>query len=98
METKKISLEEMRDYILAQPDDRPVDMLMNNNRKDQCGCVMIEYARDHDIPCSSVGTRTFFRIGAESDAELDFQMRDLIEGAFNARPKNFGELKQLLKS
>lgn len=49
----KVTKEQFQEWIKAQPDDRPVDMDKFSTQRvgdGNCGCVMWEYAKDHNFP------------------------------------------------
>jgi hypothetical protein len=53
--TQIVTVQEIKDYVLSQPDDRPLDNL-GSFSTDGCGCVMVQYGRDvlglTDFHCS----------------------------------------------
>jgi len=78
-------------WIKAQPPERPVDM----NQVyilDSCGCLMIQYARDKDIKCLSVGFKNF-----NNELCLDDEGSQLIRACFSHRIKSFSEAVQFIQ-
>ena len=43
--TQIVTVKQLHDYVLAQPDDKPVRN-GENDANDECGCVMVQYAND----------------------------------------------------
>jgi len=101
----KITEQKMRDFIMAQPDDRPVKMSTNvfHHNKDKCGCLMVEYVKDlFEVEKGKIFAG-FSTISVGDDetkckcvAELDFGMHTLIDCSFKNPSKTFGELKKCL--
>jgi hypothetical protein len=98
-----ITKKEMFDYIMKQPDDRPIDMLQCNvlPNSTECGCLMVEYTKDvFGITDASISTgHTGIYAGDNMDdvAELAFDMYDFVKNGFENESKTFGELKKCLK-
>jgi hypothetical protein len=97
---KTITIEEMRAYILAQPDDKPVRM-REFTSEHNCGCLMVHYGRDvlgfRDFSCGAVGFYEKVYAGGR-EAVLKFEMRSLIFRGLNCDAETYGELKGLLIS
>jgi hypothetical protein len=94
---KKITFEELRNYIISQDDGRPVNML-HNHWSDSCGCVMMHYAADVltvEKPCA--GYASIYDEVMNDVACLSFQMNDLITDAFSCEARTYGELKSRLR-
>lgn len=49
-----VTKEQMKSFIDAQPDDKPVDM-GNNWVNDRCGCVMVQYGLENGIESNGCG-------------------------------------------
>jgi hypothetical protein len=47
---KIITKKEFQDWIKAQPDDRKFQFHENRNLPDLCGCPMVQFARDGNVP------------------------------------------------
>ncbi len=54
MSPQSFTLSDLLAWIAAQPDDRPVDMF-ETDTDDECGCVLVQFARDKGIVCHNVG-------------------------------------------
>jgi hypothetical protein len=94
---KKITFEELHNYIISQDDDRHVNMT-HNHWSDSCGCVMMHYATDVltiEKPCA--GYASIYDEAMTAVAHLSFQMNDLIDVAFTCKARNYGELKSRLR-
>jgi len=101
----KITKQKMVDFIMAQPDSRPVNMLTNlfTHGEDECGCLMVEYVKDlFEIEKGQIAAG-ITNISIKNDdtkikcvAELDFSMRNLLQSSFVNPSKTFGELKKCL--
>ena len=50
----EVTKKEIAEFIKEQPDDRPLDM-KENKIDNECGCLMIHYARENGIDCSHCG-------------------------------------------
>jgi hypothetical protein len=90
---KTIPIEEFKQWIMDQPDDRPVDMDEPRGSQDCC-CVMAQFARDylHASPnLINCGMKTF---GANQDACLERSIWPFLEVTEEA--KTFGEIKKHL--
>lgn len=82
------------DWIRSQPDDRPINML-ESYELSSCGCIMIQYAREHDIPVTSVGLSCFFDSN-KITGELDHAGSELVRSCIRSSIKNFAEVKSYL--
>ncbi len=94
---KKITFEELQNYIIAQDDDRLVNMT-HNHWSDSCGCVMMHYATDVltiEKPCA--GYASIYDENENEVGQLSFNMNDLINDAFACEARNYGELKSRLR-
>ena len=93
-----ITMKEMREYILSQPDEKPVNMKVNHSPvgSEQCGCLMVQYAHEvlklDDVNCGMNSIHN--RRGKQ--AHVDFNMGRLIDMGFTNHSKTFGELKKYL--
>ena len=54
-----VTRKEIVDFIMSQPDDKPVDAA-GNTIDSECYCPMMEYAVQNNIPCCTAGTNTFW--------------------------------------
>ncbi len=54
----QITKQQMVDFIFSQPDEREVDMVQAHPEA-SCGCVMVHYGKEHNIPFSFCGTSAF---------------------------------------
>jgi hypothetical protein len=103
---KKITKQQMIDFIMAQPDDRPINMRQNefDVNKDDCGCLMVEFAKDyHNITEGRIYAGLELMGIKDNDrhinlSQLGFSIRDLVKNSFLNDSKNFGELKKSLKN
>jgi hypothetical protein len=96
---KKITFEELHNYIISQDDSRPVNMV-HNHWSDSCGCVMLHYAADVlavEKPCAGYAAIYDEAMNAAAGL-LSFQMNDLIIDAFACEARTYGELKSRLRS
>lgn len=50
---KHFKFQDVLDFIHNQPDDRQVEMSDPDNRKDNCGCIMVQFGRDQGLEFSS---------------------------------------------
>ena len=94
----------MRAYVLAQQDDKPINMRANHTRcvmKDSgCGCLMYQYAKDvlhidDDIWCGTVNISPA-DVRKIIIAKINFPMSYFIEYGFESEARTFGELKKTL--
>lgn len=56
---KTVTIQEMVDYIMAQPPDRKVNWGENLSIH-ECGCLMIQFARDNNIPAIECGISRWY--------------------------------------
>lgn len=102
----EIQISEIRAFILAQPDDRPVNM--EQGIKDShaiCGCAMVhfaeQYAEENNFLPNEISCGFCF-ISFNNEAKL--VLTEPIFSLFDATPftmplaKTYGELKKLLKA
>lgn len=54
-----VTKQDILNWIEKQPDDRKINML-NTTLNDECGCVMIEYAKDNFEGVTDVGMTTWW--------------------------------------
>ena len=93
-----ITMKEMREYILSQPDEKPINMKVNHTPvgDEQCGCLMVQYAHEvlkmNDVNCGWCSINNH----SGKQAHTDFTMGRLIDGGFANHSKTFGELKKCL--
>lgn len=104
-----ITQEQFVQWIYDQPDDRPVDMHQPNNfflkKKDGCGCLMVEYAKDNlnvgDLPVSC----SFSKINITNDEQdvflpkvetMDFNIKRLVNEKHWNAIKTFGDVKKFM--
>lgn len=81
-------------WIKQQPPDRPIDMRENTD-KSTCGCLMIQYAREHNVPCTSVGFYSFDN-GFCTEAVLDRDGMALIHRCLDHRVTSYSQVIPLL--
>lgn len=79
-EPVKVTLIQLRDYLLAQSPDKPINMLTGYN--EGCGCLMAQYGRDHEFTfeyCSSLQNKWTGKdnSGSYTEAVLDGYVFDL---------------------
>ena len=94
---KIVTAQEIRDYVLAQPDDRPIDNY-NPNSEDGCGCVMVNYGRDI-LKLKKFGCG-FQSWTGEKRITLEIGIDEIFEAmGWNGfcEAKTFGELKKYCK-
>jgi hypothetical protein len=94
----------MIDFIMAQPDDRPINMSKNlyKHGEDECGCLMVEYVKDlFEVERGQVaaGLTNISIDNGETKkikcvAEIDFSMKNLLQYSFSNTSNTFGELKR----
>lgn len=91
---------DLKAWILAQPDDRPVDMGSAIAVHGRCGCLLIEYARDLGI-----GSENDMEAGMVSvydgtervlDIKADGMQWGLIDIAIIRKAKSFADAKRIL--
>lgn len=54
-----VTRKDIVDFIMSQPDDKPVDVA-GNTINSECYCPMMEYAVQNNIPCTDAGVYTFW--------------------------------------
>lgn len=97
----QFTMDDLRKWILAQPDDKAVDM-REIHSYDDCGCILLQYGRNLGFqPPFFCGTEDIYNDGnplyagrlAEGDVATvrPFIMRCLIK-----LPSTFGQVKTLL--
>lgn len=99
---KIVTAQEIRDYVLSQPDDKPLDNT-NNYSNSYCGCIMIQYGKEKlgliDFSCGF----SVWEILEDDEYNPLFELEDelIISDVFKLSPwkdftniKTFGELKQ----
>lgn len=63
----KIKIQDLVDFIFAQPDDRRVDM-MKNYSDEACGCIMVHFGKEKlgliDFSCGVRSWQSKYGIGA----------------------------------
>jgi hypothetical protein len=99
---KIIPFEEFKAWILAQPDERKIDMGEDKEGEAKCGCLMIQYARENKIQVYSCGMSEYYNYFHNKTAEItkpgfDFIEAAIIFGKDGDGIKTFGEAKFLLK-
>lgn len=93
---KKITLQELRDFVVGQPDDAPVE-LYDGTGNNGPGCVLVQYARSKGIDFVGCGFNNI-KLKNLTDIETDFVL-DLFVSMSVAEEeaiKTFGELKEKL--
>lgn len=96
-----VTLEQLREYAMAQPDERPINFYDNHNIH-PCGCLMVHYGREY-LP--EFGVCGFWGWGdplldAEDVALLadGRDIRDLVPFEMWSDIRTYGQLKQHLRS
>lgn len=90
-----IARKEFTEWIMSQPDDRSVNMTNSWNPQsifDDCGCAMVQYASDHGIPITHMGSHGFY-LRDKMITRLEVEIGNLFPCAW-AAIKTFGELKE----
>ena len=54
-----VTRKDIVDFIMSQPDDKPVDVT-GNTIDSECYCPMMEYAVQNNIPCRAAGRSIFW--------------------------------------
>lgn len=95
MTSKIVTHQQMVDFINSQPDERLVDF--DQIKYDSpCGCIMIQYAREHNFNpgvCGGVGTRDFLDV---DDHRMELAFHEYIPNYSEDLEKmryNYKELK-----
>lgn len=100
---KKITKQEVIDFIKSQPNDREVNM-QGSNSDHECGCVMVHYGKDvlnmGNVSCGYYDFISFSEDGSghSVDATLEESI-DSIVGDSVWRQKGeitYGEVKELM--
>lgn len=91
---KTIPYTELTAWIRKQPLDRAINM-SESTIAAECGCVMIQFAKDNGIECKYVGFHSFFN-KTKDDAMLDTQGSALIYRCMTADVQTYAEVIQLL--
>lgn len=94
---KSFTVEELTKFINSQSDDRPVDMNQPNGDYD-CGCVLVHFGR-HYFHRQIKGV-SFNNIENDRKQLLsgEHEVFHLITFLVNRKPKNYGEVKRILKN
>lgn len=92
----KITSEEFLKWINEQPDDRLVNM-MQFHSDSECGCLMVQYARDHGIKFTDVGAETFWN-GNQEVARLEDNIFNYFKkpSDVDSFSGSFGKIKEML--
>lgn len=98
MPEQSISLRQLKDFIRSQPDDKPVDMNTSNAGEGECGCVMIQYAREKlsakgKLEC---GTQNISFHGGRRIGWLDRPIDVLIPVARWSGIESYADLKHII--
>jgi hypothetical protein len=98
----KFTFEEFRNWILSQPDDRPVNMSNNGpsqkNDRTQCGCLLAQFGESKNLKFDGCSWNQLYGEGIVAEIE---GCETLIRKALFYKErgvKNFGEAKTLLES
>jgi hypothetical protein len=87
-----ITRQNMIDFIMSQPDDKPVDF-RGNHIDAECYCPMMEYAIQNNIRCDEAGTWTLWDKGrVAARLPQDTQYSDFKP----ENPKTYSDLKKHL--
>lgn len=91
---KTIPYTELTAWIRKQPLDRAINM-SESTITAECGCVMIQFAKDNGIDCSSVGF-THFNNAPVVLSKLDECGTALIRKCFHIDTRTYADVIQLL--
>ena len=96
---KVFTFNEFKAWILAQPDERKVDMYESamDIKQCPCGCLMVQFARENKIDCYGCGVSAFYGGGGVIAHINDCSdCSDFIKNMCDLGPKTFGEVKKHL--
>jgi hypothetical protein len=96
---KTYTKEELIDWVMKQPDERPVYMGDGNN--DGCGCVMTQFLRSKRIKFDFVYSYGYFQLGLKNKGMIDLGGRRIFEiFVYGNEPicRNFGDLKRFYQN
>lgn len=93
-----ISIEDIKDFIFKQSDDRPLNMTENKSYND-CGCIMVHYGKDilnikEPFSCGAARIGENFHIYGGL-CKLHWTVANWFVN-YEASPKTYGELKKFL--
>lgn len=91
---KTITYTKLTAWIRKQPLDRAINM-SESTITAECGCIMIQFAKDNGIDCKYVGFHSFFN-KTKDDAMLDTQGSALIYRCMTAKVQTYADVIQLL--
>lgn len=95
---KIVETKDILEFVMAQPDDRPVDM-GNNVANAKCGCVMIDYGREvlgfEEFAC---GYSAWEKVDSDNrhiaKIKGEQSIFDLLNISAHRSVKTYGEIKQ----
>lgn len=91
---KTITYTELTAWIRKQPLDRAINM-SESTIAAECGCIMIQFAKDNGIDCSSVGFTHFYNAPVVL-SKLDECGRALIRKCFHIDTRTYADVIPLL--
>lgn len=91
---KTITYTKLTAWIRKQPLDRAINM-SESTITAECGCIMIQFAKDNGIDCRDVGFHNFFN-ETKVEAMLDTQGSALIYRCMTADVQTYADVIQLL--
>lgn len=91
-----ITLQQLLDFIAAQPADKPIHMLQNYFT-DSCGCLMVQYGRSIGISEGRCGLSSFYDKSLDTIETLDDAGRSLICDLIALHPSTYGEIHESLR-
>lgn len=99
---KKVSKQELVDFIKSQDDAREVYM-RGSNSDYECGCVMVHYAQDVlNVKNVSCGFYDFISIEPSKDVEVVATLEESIDTTvgdeiwYSSRKITYGEIKKIM--
>lgn len=94
-----VTKQDMVDFINSQPDDKEVNFL-ENTYSDQCGCVMVHYAKSKGIDFDECGMQGWYNNRTETMVaafEADVMHKDFEPDPKHRSRYTYKELKELVK-
>lgn len=91
----EIKLEELKSWILSQPNDKEVRM--HQTTYNSCGCVMVQYGKEKGIDFDYVSSISFTK-DHDWVATMDRQIYELFDGNWSKATNciTYGKLKKQL--
>lgn len=101
---KKITEQQIIDYINSQPADKKVDMYEPTSSQ-ECGCVMVHYAKDkikefadRPITCGFSNFTSVTKKGIKSNRYLERSISAIIPWDEWNIIKTYGDIQEILKT